>query len=175
MSLVCRTIEGTQGFPVRLRVRGFSYVELMVAVAVVGIGICAAVAGIQVGLGSAHTAASIEFARHLAEEIRQFSEGLEFVDPQTGSPFGPEEGSLSSYDDVDDLDGLVQSPPIRGDGTVMTSLPDWCQKVSVRSLDPVTLALPADETAYTAIWQLSVTIERGGQVVGVYRWLVTDH
>lgn len=173
--MASKSLRVFKGFPDRFKVRGFSYVELLIAVTVVGIGICTAMAGVRMGLESAHTAASIELARHTAEEIRQFSEGLEFVDPQGGGTFGPEEGSLANFDDIDDLDGLVQSPPIRGDGTTMTSLPEWCQKVSVRSLDPVTLTVPANEKAYTSIWQLTVTVERGGQVAGVYRWLVTDH
>jgi len=149
-------------------------VELLVAVVIVGTGVCAAVAGVRMGLGATHSAASIELSRHFAEAVRLYSSGLEFTDPEGGDLFGPEEGLLKDYDDIDDLDGLVQSPPMYGDGQVMTGFSKWSQRVSVTKIDPLTLAPPAEKGgAYSAV-QITVKIEMGSGVVGVYRWMVVD-
>lgn len=144
------------------------------AVTVAGLGICAALAGIRVGLASSHTAAVLELSRHFAEEVRQFTLGLEFSDPSGGGIFGPEEGIPSSFDDMDDLDGLVQSPPLRGDGTVMAGHQDWCQRVDVRNIDPVTLVPAGKVLGGSSALLFTVTIEKGGRELGVYRWIMAD-
>ena len=151
---------------------GFSYVELLVAIAVTSIGISAVMAGLQTGLCSSHTASTMELAREFADSIRQFSNNLAFKDPQGGASFGSEEIGYLNFDDLDDLNGFVQSPPIQGDGTVMTAFPSWCQKVTVKSFDGATLNSAADGS--TSIVQITVRIERDGCLAGVYRWLVRE-
>lgn len=153
------------------RRHGYTFMELLLAVTITGIGICAVMAGLQNGLWFAHTSGSIELSRLFSESIRQFSEDLAFVDPDGGG-FGPEEGPVTDFDDIDDLDGLVQSPPIHGDGSVMTSFPEWTQKVTVDSVDPSTLA-KAGKGGTKAV-QVTVVVERGGEEMRVYRWLVAD-
>jgi hypothetical protein len=156
---------------------GFTYMELLVCIVVTGIGICTAVAGVRMGLTSAHEASSLEVSRHLAECIRQYAQTLAASDPQGGNIFGPEEGLLSDFDDLDDLDGLVQSPPLLSDGTVSTYFPEWTQKVQVRSLDRDTLADTGkiiQEKGSGSVLQIIVTMERGGRVVGTYHWLASD-
>jgi prepilin-type N-terminal cleavage/methylation domain-containing protein len=154
------------------RQQGYTFLELLLAVTITGIGICAVMAGLQNGLWFAHTSGSIELARLFAESMRQFSEDLEFNDPDGGGVFGPEESLLSDFDDINDLDGLVQSPPIHGDGSVMTAFPEWTQKVSVDSVDPSTLATVGK--GGTKAVQVTVVVERDGEEMRVYRWLVAD-
>ena len=81
--------------------------ELLLAVVITGIGICAMLPGLENGMGSASTSGSIELSRLLAESLRQFFLDLAFMDP----------------------DGLVQ---------------------------------------------VSVAVERGGDVMREYRWLVEN-
>lgn len=139
---------------------------------VTGMGICTAMAGIRMGLQSAHSVSSLELSRHMAEDVRQFSLGLAFKDPQGGGTFGPEESGPSLFDDVDDLDGLVQSPPIDSNGDERTNESGWTQTVIVKNLDPDTLEAADDGT--TTLLLLTVNIERGDQLIGVYQWLTAD-
>jgi hypothetical protein len=157
---------------------GFTYMELLAAVVITGVGICAALAGVRNGLGFAHASASLEISRHLAESFRQYASGLAFSDPQGGGLFGPEEGSLSDFDDLDDLKDLIQTPPVMSDGTVSSAFSDWREKVRVFPLDPDTLTEidpdsvdPGDLSLLVVV----VTLERGGQVIESYPWLVADH
>lgn len=62
---------------------------------------------------------------------------LRATDPSTS--FGPEEGSRAAYDDVDDFDGLSNSPPERIDGTALSDYGGFTRSVTV---DNVTAAVP---------------------------------
>jgi len=152
--------------------QGYSYIELLLAVTITGIGICTLMAGLQWGLGFSHTSGSMELSRIFADAIRQFTLDLEFEDPDGGGSFGPEEGSVASFDDIDDLNGLVQTPPIGGDGLKLVSFEGWTQKVRVNSIDPQTLTAAANGT--TDLIQLTIEIERGGKIMGVYQWLISN-
>ena len=155
------------------RAPGFTYIELLTAIVVVGIGICGAMAGIRSGLDLSHSAASMELSRHLADSLRQYASGLAFSDPQGGGVFGAEEASFADYDDVDDLDGLFLSPPIDENGTVMSGYAGWGQRIKkIDSIDPDTLLAAADGT--TDLLRIKVIIERGGREVGTYLWLRAD-
>jgi hypothetical protein len=114
----------------------------------------------------------MELAREFADAIRQFSNDLAFKDPEGGAAFGPEEAGYMNFDDLDDLNGFVQSPPIQGDGTVMTAFPNWCQKVTVKSHDGITLNSATDGS--TSLVQITVRIERDGRLAGEYRWLARE-
>ncbi|MBU0754415.1 MAG: prepilin-type N-terminal cleavage/methylation domain-containing protein [Planctomycetes bacterium] len=153
--------------------RGFTYVELLAAVVVVGIGVCGAMAGIQSGLDLSQSAAALEQARHFADAFRQYTTSLAFSDPQVSQSFGPEEVSFSDFDDLDDLDDLVQSPPVDASGTVMgTDFSHWSLLVTVRSVDEDTLEPVADGT--TNLLQIYLKIEKAGRRVGEYRWLCAN-
>jgi prepilin-type N-terminal cleavage/methylation domain-containing protein len=96
--------------------RGFTLIEVMIATLLIGLAIAALVAAngtlsMANGLGTDKSTA--EF---LAEQIRELTALLAVVDPETAlTAFGPEEGSLAGYDDVDDFDGATFSPPIGAD------------------------------------------------------------
>ncbi|MHC4943439.1 MAG: type II secretion system protein [Planctomycetota bacterium] len=149
-------------------VRGFTYAELLAAVVITGIGICAAMAGIRTGLDTSHNTASMELSRHLADSLRQYSMGLAFSDPQGGATFGPEEASFAQYDDLDDLVNLFLSPPVDENGTVMTEYAAWGQRILIKNIDPATLLEAADGT--TDLLRIKVIIERDGLEIGEYPW-----
>ena len=57
------------------------------------------------------------------------------VDPQSGTAvFGPEEASLSGYDDVDDFDGANFSPPINSNRQVLNDLGTFSQRITVENV-----------------------------------------
>ena len=91
-------------------------------------------------------------ARQLLGEIRQCRYAEEPPGPVAGpggsvsmtllpAPLGPDAGELDAksralFDDVDDYDGLDDSPPRARDGTVLKGVTDWQRKVSVAYVQP---------------------------------------
>ncbi len=78
----------------------------------------------------------VAYANSLMEEV--VSKSFEDPDAATGS-FGTEEGSRAAYDDVDDYDGLNNSPPQELDGTNLSDYNGFTRSVAV---DNVTAADP---------------------------------
>jgi MSHA pilin protein MshD len=91
-------------------------------------------------------------ARQLLGEIRQCRYAEELQEPAAGpggsvsvtvvpAPLGPDAGEWDSksrelFDDVDDYDGLDDSPPRARDGTVLKGVTDWQRRVSVVYVQP---------------------------------------
>ena len=169
------TKEKIAGGPSRkTRQRGFTLVEVMVAVVIVGIGISAAMYGLTSSMTTSHEGRGILVAGILAGYVKQYSDDLAFSDPDGTGIFGPEtgEGGIADYDDVDDLDGSTLQPPIGADGSVLDSFPNWSQVISVNRLDPDTfevLMVAVD----TPVIRVEVEIRDGGRLVGQYQWIVT--
>jgi MSHA pilin protein MshD len=60
-----------------------------------------------------------------------------YEEPNDTPVFGCEAGETrATYDDVDDYNGLTESPPRRADGTVRTDLAGWNWTVAVAYADP---------------------------------------
>lgn len=97
-----------------------------------------------------------ELAKALMAEITT----LAYADPNTE---GGE--TRATYDDVDDYNGLSESPPTFKDGTAMT-VPQpgtWQRTVTVTWVDPLTLATSATESG---VKKIVVTVLHNGRPVG---------
>jgi len=125
--------------------RGATLIEAVLAILVLGIAIPPLVGMFrEVAARSAdgtYQQVAVTCAESLLEEIA--SRAFEDPDVLNGS-FGAEEGSRSSFDDVDDYDGLNESPPARLDGT---PLDDYGGLVRTATVDNVTAADPDPVTA----------------------------
>jgi MSHA pilin protein MshD len=72
-------------------------------------------------------------AKQLMDEILQ----TQYVDPGVLPVFGPEVGEVrANYDDVDDYNGLSESPPVNRDGTAIPGFTGWKRAVQVFWADP---------------------------------------
>jgi prepilin-type N-terminal cleavage/methylation domain-containing protein len=170
--------------PRRLRFRrrppaprdGFTLVEIMVSVVLLGVGITAVLYGMGVSHNTANEGRWVLVSGDLASYVKQYSKSLSFSEPGTGeSNFGPETGEtgFDDYDDIDDLDGIVLSPPILADGSELPDFVGWSQHVTVTVLDPDTLVeVPPYEDA--TIKRMEVEIYIGSRRVGLYQWIMTD-
>jgi len=97
-------------------------------------------------------------ARELSEEIsiKYFTtpdnDDLEFI--------GDESEDRDKYDDIDDYNGLSNSPPQLSDETVMTHLAGWRRTVEVEHVD---LNNPNNATgSYTGLKRVTVTVLKDG-------------
>jgi MSHA pilin protein MshD len=141
--------------------RAFTMVEVVVSVVIVGLLLAASLRA--VGLSAImqyriteHTRASA-MARGLLAEIVQQA----YVDPQGSAVFGPESGEArDTFDDVDDYDGYVDSPPLTREGTKLP-VPRggvWRRSVEVKWVDPLTLTV-ASPQAEAGVKMITVTVK----------------
>lgn len=77
---------------------------------------------------------------------------------------GAESGETrATYDDVDDYNGLVESPPLNHDGSAisLSGASTWRRTVAVEWLNPTTLA-SASPQADTGVKRITVTVYHRG-------------
>ena len=115
--------------------RGFTLIEVLVATMLLGLAIASLVAT-NISLTRANGAgADLSTAEFLVEQIRELSTLVAVVDPEGGTAsFGAEEGSLADYDDLDDFDGAVFSPPIDAGRSVLSDFAAFSQQVVVENV-----------------------------------------
>ena len=62
---------------------------------------------------------------------------MPLIDPQTETTtFGPEEATLSLYDDLGDFDNGVFTPPINSKKETLTDLSAFTQQVTIENINP---------------------------------------
>ena len=115
----------------------FTLIEIIVATILIGIVISAIVMSSRTFTTINAAGMNLTTAEFLIEEIRELAAPLPVVDPDSGtSTFGPEsdETSLADYDDLDDFDGAVFSPPIDINRTELANFPSFSQQVTVENV-----------------------------------------
>ncbi len=174
----------TPGTPLNIRLRrgpketrrkgtgehGTTLIEAVTAILVLGIAIPPLVMLFQsVAAESVNEIFQTTALTH-ADALMEETASKAFEDPDSSSgSFGTEEASRATYDDVDDFDGMSNSPPQRIDGTALDDLNGFTRSVTV---DNVTAAdpdpsVPASDgsTEYKRV-QVTVTwtAGRGGEI-----------
>ena len=78
----------------------------------------------------------------LAQELMAEILELPYTDPQTpNGPIGPELGETrATFDDIDDYNGLDNSPPVNRAGTVLADSTGWRRTASVSWVNPTLLS-----------------------------------
>ncbi len=76
-------------------------------------------------------------AEFLVGEIAELTALLPVADPDGGTTFGPETGeTLAFYDDLDDFDGQVFSPPINSERAALAASAAFSQQITVENVSP---------------------------------------
>ncbi|UCG57888.1 MAG: prepilin-type N-terminal cleavage/methylation domain-containing protein [Phycisphaerales bacterium] len=115
--------------------KGFTLVEVLIAVILVGLAVTALLTASGSFTMANGAGADLSTAEFLAEQIRELTALLPVVDPQSETDvFGPEEGGLSDYDDLDDFDGASFSPPISAGRAVLNNFAAFTQQVVVENV-----------------------------------------
>jgi hypothetical protein len=118
-----------------MKSNGFSLVEALFAVLLVGLAIVALMGANAAFTRANGAGADISTAEFLLEQIKELTTTLPVVDPETeDTTFGAEEGSVGLYDDLDDFDGTSFSPPIGADRTSLTDFGTFTQQVTVQNV-----------------------------------------
>ncbi|MDT8303912.1 MAG: type II secretion system protein [Sedimentisphaerales bacterium] len=116
---------------------GFTLIEVLIAIILVGLAIVSLVSANGAFTQANGAGVELSTAEFLIEQIRELSTVLEVIDPNTGTAaFGSETGeTLVDYDDLDDLNGAVFSPPISADRNSLTDLGAYSQQVTVENVN----------------------------------------
>jgi len=119
----------------RAPLAGFTLVEASISIIIVAVMLGAAVQTLGVSarlrLIQKQQFQGQALAKQLMDEIMQ----LRYIDP-TSPGFGPETGETrANYNDVDDYNGYLESPPTLKDGTAITGYTGWKRSVTVTWAD----------------------------------------
>ncbi len=159
-----------------VRPGGFSLIEVMVASAILGLGVTALLSA--VGSGSSATSASREVteAVFLAQEIREWTLKLPFSDPDPADADnqpGPDGSDPTSFlDDLDDMLNVTYSPPRDGLGYMIHDMTGWSQKISLtwRSATDLTTVV---SNGSSDIIHVNVEILHQDRLIMTTGWLAT--
>ncbi len=116
---------------------GFSFIEVLIAIVLVGIAIASLLAANSSFTRSNSAGTELSTAEFLLEQIKELTIRLPVVDPNSGmTTFGPEadETTLADYDDLDDFDDAVFSPPISADRVTLNGFDAYTQQITVENV-----------------------------------------
>jgi prepilin-type N-terminal cleavage/methylation domain-containing protein len=114
---------------------GFSLIEVLIAILLVGLAVASLMAANSALTRANGAGTDLSTAEFLLGEIRELTALLPVVDPDGGSTFGFETGEvLLTYDDLDDFDGEVFSPPIGADRVALTDSAAFSQQITVENV-----------------------------------------
>jgi len=115
---------------------GFSLIEVLIATILVGLVVASLIAASGSFTKASGAGMNLSTAEFLLEQVRELAALLPVVDPDTDtSIFGPEESVLADYDDLDDFDGVIFSPPISADRQILNDFSEFSQHITVENVD----------------------------------------
>ncbi len=159
----------------RTSARGFSLIEIMISVLLVGLSITAMVVATSSFTMANGAGADLSTAEFLVEQVREMTALMAVVDPDTTvTTFGPEEASLAGYDDVDDLNGSTFSPPIAADRTVLNDLAGFSQRIVVQNVNQSDFNTVVTNHSSKFV-RITVTILLSGREITSACWLRTQY
>jgi prepilin-type N-terminal cleavage/methylation domain-containing protein len=139
-------------FGVRAKTRGFTLMEVIVTVILLGLALAAVLAGIGLGVQFSGEGSDLTRAVFLAQEIREMTTRL-------------------SFSEVAALDGASYSPPVSAHGETLLGSGDWSQSVNVTwrsDSDPgQTVSAGTSDILF-----VRVQVFRQGELVLTTGWLV---
>ena len=151
--------------------KGFSLIEAMIAVVLVGLSVTALVVASQSFTQANSFGADLSTAEFLIEQVRELTVLLPVVDPETvTATFGPEETGLTAYDDVDDFDSATFSPPISANRVALTDLGGYTQQMTVQNLSPTNFDMVVADHS-SAFIRITVIILQNGQQISSTNWI----
>jgi len=148
---------------------------VLIASALVGIGVTAIMTAMQSGTEVNSAGQEITQAAYLAQEIREWTLKLPFQDEDPGdrdNPPGPDGSDPQMFvDDLDDLINVTYSPPRDAAGTAISNMTGWSQQITLEWKDPDALCTTVPEGSSDVI-HVSVAVARKGRTVLTAGWLV---
>ena len=112
-------------------------IEVLVAMVIIGLAIVALLAANTAFTMANGAGIELTTAEFLVEQIKEMTTMISVIDPESDDAvFGAEEPSLADYDDLDDFDGRIFSPPIDALRLPLTDFAAYSQQVTVQNVNP---------------------------------------
>ena len=158
------TLARCAATPRRPTARGFSLIEASLCVVIVAVMFAAVIQTVAAARMSQYKTAGRSRGSPLAHDLMAEILQEPYDEPDGPGPIGRDntETALTraGFDDIDDYDGWIASPPQLKDGTPLSLLAAWSRSVEVRWIDPTNLPLTAG--AETAAKRIIVTVKHNG-------------
>jgi prepilin-type N-terminal cleavage/methylation domain-containing protein len=157
---------------------GFSLIEIMISIILVGMSITALVVANNAFTMANGAGADLSTAEFLIEQIRELTTMLPVSNPEATSwvTFGPEEASLADYDDIDDFDNATFSPPISATSrTALSDFTGFSQHVTVKKVNPSDfgeeLQVTDSRFATSDFIRVTVGVSLNGNLISSTSWI----
>jgi prepilin-type N-terminal cleavage/methylation domain-containing protein len=152
--------------------KGFSLIEVLIAILLVGLAIASLVGANSAFTQSNGAGTDLSTAEFLLEQIRELTALLPVIDPLTEtSTFGPETGeTLATYDDLDDFDGAVFSPPINADRNPLSDFFAYSQQVTVENVSASNFEQVVSDHSSNFV-RITVKISMNSKEISSASWL----
>jgi type II secretory pathway pseudopilin PulG len=164
------------------RQKGFSFVEILISVILVGLSITALVVASSSFTAANGAGADLSTAEFLIEQIRELTTLLPLVDPTTTlwNSLGTEAGesSLSVYDDVDDFDGFDSTSlgaPIDANRSTLPTLSAFSQVVTVEKVNQSDFTQVVADTNASPFARVTVVVTLNGREISSASWVRADY
>jgi hypothetical protein len=161
----------TRGAPRRT---GFTLIEAALTTAIIGFGVVSMMGLLATGTTNNKDSAQLTTGLQLARAVREMTVSLPFADPVNPTHFGKESGeNLATFNDLDDFNGFVASPPVNARRQPMNEFDGWEQSVTVQTVDPDALTVNAPAGSQPAA-KVRVVVKRNGRQVCRVEWFTFD-
>jgi prepilin-type N-terminal cleavage/methylation domain-containing protein len=155
--------------------KGFTLIEVMVAIMLIGTGIVALLGASMAGTRSTDAGKKMSQAVFLAQEIREWTLRLPFSDQDEADvdkPPGPDGTSPQQFvDDLDDLMDVTYSPPRDGQFGAIADMTAWSETITLTWRDPTSLDTVVADGASDVI-HVHLSVAHAGKQVLETSWIV---
>jgi prepilin-type N-terminal cleavage/methylation domain-containing protein len=152
---------------------GFSLVEVLVAVVLVGVAIAALLAANGAFTQVNGAGIDLSTAEFLIEQLRERTAMLPVIDADTGmTTFGPETGetTAAAYDDLDDFDNAPLCPPVDAEGMPLAEFASFTQQVTVENVSDASLDTVVGDHDSDFV-RFTVTILQNNATISSASWI----
>lgn len=154
-----------------MKTNGFTLIEALFAILLVGLAIASLLGANTAFTWTNAAGTDLTTAEFLLEQIKELTTTLPVIDPETAADtFGPEEASLAAYDDLDDFDGKVFSPPISADSATLSDFAAFTQQVTVENVSSSNFAL-TDGDHNSPFVRVTVSILKNSKKICSASWI----
>lgn len=166
------------------RDKGFSFVEILISIILVGLSITALVFASNSFTMANGAGADLSTAEFLIEQIRELTTLLPAMDPAltaaTWTTLGPGSGetTLASYNDVDDFDGFSSTTlgaPIDANRNTLAGLAAFSQSVTVERVSQSDFNQVVADSHISSFIRVTVRIDLSGREISSASWIRVNY
>jgi type II secretory pathway pseudopilin PulG len=164
------------------RQKGFSFVEILISIILVGLSITALVVASNSFTMANGAGADLSTAEFLIEQIRELTTLLPVADPATTvwNSLGTEggESSVALYNDVDDFDGFDSTSlgaPIDANRSTLAELAAFSQVVTVAKVNQADFDQVVADTNGSPFARVTVVVSLNGREISSASWIRANY